>query len=121
MTENTIGKYSVVIRVIYLGPMNSSTYDRAKLASLDWDGSNVIKRCFPCNGITYDGYQNPAGFTPKATPTWKWLWSCTPQNASKTNHHSVRMVGKDGLQGHQYHGNDTGSNFSIRLFKDYVQ
>ena len=125
LTGNTIGRKSVVVRVIYLGPLaNSSSYGLAQLQALDWSHPDVT-RSFPMTGAAYNhdyeaGYPNDAnagvgGYGNSGDrPSQNWFWSAT--RLSETNYLSVRLV-VEGLQGYQNHHKYHA--FSVRLFQDY--
>lgn len=115
LTGNTLNRKSVVVRVIYLGPLAAATYGLSQLQALDWDHPDVI-RSFPMTGAAYNT-DHEAGWNDGDSgdrPDQNWFWSATP--LSSTNYLSVRLV-IEGLQGYQNHVSSHA--FSVRLFKDY--
>ena len=120
LTENSVGRKSVVVRVIYLGP--SFKYDNDYTDLLDetkfnWDGPGVIKRCFPmtgtASGLGANAVAQEANASDRPEQNWYWSTSMAPNG----ERYSVRLTDVF-LQGDQHH---THNGFSVRLFKDYVQ
>ena len=117
LTGNSIGRKSVVVRVIYLGPSFKYDNDYKELLDEDkfnWDGAGVIKRCFPCIG-TNSYVVPPLDGEGPDRPEQTWYWSTTP--APDGDYFSCRLTHQF-LQGDQHHIRE---GFNVRLFKDYVE
>ena len=134
LTGNTVGRKTVVVRVIYLGPtVKDMTLDELK--ALEWDDygkstSKVIIKRFPQTGInnngsdaTYGAHSDNNAPAMEALandrPHMSWYWSGTPAPPSteKTRYKSVRTC-LPYIQGDQTH---PSYGFSVRMFKNYDQ
>ena len=133
LTKNTVGRKTVVVRVIYLGPtVKDMTLE--ELQALDWDdyeknaSSKVIIKRFPQTGINSDGLDNTYGAHSYNNapcmealagdrPHMSWYWSGTPAppSTSTATYMSVRTC-LPYIQGDQTHSN---YGFSVRMFKNY--
>ena len=135
LTKNTVGRKTVVVRVIYLGPtVKDMTLEELK--NLDWDdyeksgSSKVIIKRFPQTGInnngtdaTYGAHSNNNSPAMEALagdrPHMSWYWSGTPAppSTSTYRYRSVRTC-LPYIQGDQTH---EAYGFSVRMFKNYNQ
>ena len=117
LTGNSVGRKSVVVRVIYLGPSFKYENDYTDLtdeSKFNWDGAGVIKRSFPCIGTNAYVHQALDGEGPDR-PEQTWYWSTTP--TPDGDYFSCRLTHQF-LQGDQHHIRE---GFNVRLFKDYVE
>ena len=127
LTENELGRKTMVVRVIYMGPSFKYANDYRDLTNpqyFDWDNiygqTTVYKRCFPCTGTGADGVDAnniyvdaPARYTPSYDrPDMNWFWSAS--HTPTSSRWSVR-ISDTYTQGDQNHANES---FSIRFFKD---